>query len=111
MLGVDISREKIEAYNNRMSPIFEPGLSDLLRRGLETGNLRFMLPDDVAEPLGDVILVATGTPTGTSGGADLSYVKTALDWAKGKQSESGIVVMKSTVPPGTGARLAQTVFL
>ncbi|MCH7786332.1 MAG: UDP-glucose/GDP-mannose dehydrogenase family protein, partial [Chloroflexi bacterium] len=51
---------------------------------------------------------AVGTPPSQNGGADLSYVKSAITWVCDR-AEEGVIVMKSTVPPGTGLRLLETI--
>ena len=101
--------EKIKMYQKTAVPTYEPGLSELIREGLRRGNLRFLHADEVSGPLGEAILIATGTPTNQSGAVDLSQVESALSWAKEKQPESGVLVMKSTVPPGAGLFLLETV--
>ena len=108
VLGIDIDPGKVDAYRAGAVPIFEPGLRELIHDGVTRGNLRFLHNDDVFEPLGDAILVAAGTPTSESGAADLSQVGAALSWAIEKQSLGAVIIMKSTVPPGTGLRLAET---
>lgn len=107
VLGIDLCSAKINAYSTGHIPIFEPGLADLIQSGLSGGNLRFLHTTEVMEPLGDVIIIASGTPTSETGAADLSQVRSAVEWAGGKQSE-GIIVVKSTVPPGTGVRLSRS---
>ena len=67
--------------------------------------LRFLHRDDVTVTLGDAVLVATGTPPTEAGAADLHQVRSALEWVKSRQSDGLVVVMKSTVPPGTGRRI------
>ena len=57
------------------------------------------------EPVGEIILVAVGTPTQAYGGTDLSQVYSAIRWIKECDTEKAVLVMKSTVPPGTGLRL------
>ena len=109
VLGVDIDRRKIDTYRRGDVPFYEPGLSDLIGAGLRHENLRFLHTTEILEPLGEAIIVATGTPSGVTGGADLSYVKGALSWIKERQPEGGLVIMKSTVPPGTALRLMETV--
>lgn len=56
--------------------------------------------------MGEVALVATGTPPGTEGAADLNRVWSALMWIKERPCRGTTLVIKSTVPPGTGQRLA-----
>ncbi|MCI0437516.1 MAG: nucleotide sugar dehydrogenase, partial [Chloroflexi bacterium] len=111
VLGVDVDAAKVEAYRAGNVPFYEPGLSELIAEARSRGNLTFARADEVAEPLGEVVLVATGTPAGALGDADLGQVKSALAWAASKQNSSGhgVVVMKSTVPPGTGARLCESI--
>ena len=62
--------------------------------------------DGFAGPLGEVALVATGTPLGEEGAADLNQVRSALMWIKDRPCGGTTAVMKSTVPPGTGQRVA-----
>ena len=107
-MGIDIADDKIRSYRNGGVPFYEPGLSDLIRNGIENGNLRCLHANEVVEPLGEAIIVATGTPASETGAADLRQVKAALSWATERQPEGGVIVMKSTVPPGTGVRLCET---
>ena len=107
VLGIDIDLERVEAYRNGIVPIKEPGLSKLILEGSERRTLRFLHTDEVEEWLGDAIIIATGTPPTESGAADLSYVWSAVSWVKEKQPDGGVIVMKSTVPPGTGMRLLE----
>ena len=105
VLGVDIDRERVRSLSSGNVPIYEPGLESRIVSGISDGNLRFRHPDDVCGSIGDIALIATGTPPRQSGAADLSQVRSALDWIKSKPHDSLVVVMKSTVPPGTGCRL------
>ena len=107
VIGIDTDREKIEAFRSGIIPIYEPGLSELVLDTLDKGTLRLMHVDEVEEPLGDVIIIATGTPMSESGSADLGQVHAAISWIKKVQPDRGVVVMKSTVPPGTGIRLQE----
>ena len=105
VLGVDIDRERVRSLFSGNVPIYEPGLESRIVSGMSAGNLRFCHPDDVCGSIGDIALIATGTPPRQSGAADLSQVRSALDWIKSKPHDDLLVVMKSTVPPGTGCRL------
>ena len=109
VLGVDVDRDKVKEFREGSVPIFEPGLPELIDDTISNGKLRFLHTDEVSEPLGEVILVATGTPTSQGGGADLSQVRSALSWAMERQPGEGVILMKSTVPPGTGVSLQDTV--
>ncbi len=105
VLGVDISRNRITAFQNGICPFYEPGLSELISSGLLTGRLRFHHLDEVKKSLGEIILVAVGTPSQPYGGTDLSQVYSAIRWIKERDPGKAVIVMKSTVPPGTGVRL------
>ncbi|MCH7786412.1 MAG: UDP-glucose/GDP-mannose dehydrogenase family protein [Chloroflexi bacterium] len=105
VLGIDVSAEKVNGYRKGDIPIYEAGLSELVNEAVSRGNLRFLHPSEVSEPLGDVILIAVGTPTTDTGAADLSQVRSAIAWVKEKQPDGGVIVVKSTIPPGTGERL------
>ena len=107
VLGVDISRQTVSALRSGETPIFEPGLQELIREAISGAKLRFLHNEDVTERLGDVVLIATGTPPSETGAADLSQVRAALEWATRGQADSLVVAMKSTVPPGTGMRIVE----
>lgn len=109
VLGIDVDRAKIEAHCRGQVPFYEPGLSELVVRALRHENIRFLHTSEALEPLGDAIVIATGTPPKESGGVDLSHVRSALSWIRERQPSAGLVVMKSTVPPGTGVRLCETI--
>jgi UDPglucose 6-dehydrogenase len=97
----DVLPERIEALLAGELPIYEPGLDDLLERNGE--RLRFTT--DVREALdgADFLFICVGTPPTYSGDADLSAVWTVLDELP--QDTRTTVVMKSTVPVGTGDKV------
>ncbi len=109
VLGVDVDWARIDAYRRGQAPFYEPGMSELVNTALERRDLRLLHTSEVRESLGDVVVIATGTPSSESGGVDLSYVRSALSWVSDRQPDGGVVIMKSTVPPGTGDRLRHTV--
>ena len=96
----DVLPDRIDALRRGEVPIYEPGLEELLARNAE--RLTFTL--DVAEAVrdADFLYVAVGTPPTYSGDADLSAVWTVVDELRGLE-QPAVVVMKSTVPVGTGA--------
>ena len=105
VLGIDVDRQRLKSLRAGQAPIYEPGLEERLSTGVRGGNLRFLHPDDVDESLGDAAVIATGTPPSRTGGADLGQVRAAVDWLAAKRPNGLVLVMKSTVPPGTGRRL------
>ncbi|MFF2888759.1 UDP-glucose dehydrogenase family protein [Paenibacillus sp. NPDC057967] len=99
---VDRDKEKVERLNNGIIPIYEPGLEELVDRH-RAGN-RLFFRDDVEETVrrNEVIMIAVGTPSATDGSADLVFVRSVLNDIAGALSDPKIIIMKSTVPPGTG---------
>src|SRR5271168_700345 len=98
---VDIDAAKVERLQRGESPIYEPGLEELLKRN--AGRLHFST--DLAEALehARLLFVAVGTPPTYSGDADLGAVHAVVDAIPA--SDRHALVMKSTVPCGTGAAL------
>lgn len=107
VLGVDIDRRKVEALRNGDPLLFEPDLAQLVRKGLAEGRLWYAHIEEVKGDLGEVVVIATGTPALPNGAADLSQVRAAIDWVKHVQPTGAVVVMKSTVPPGTGRKIVE----
>lgn len=105
---VDRLAEKIARLKAGEAPFYEPGLSEMMAKNVAAGRLRFVTDMEEAEEA-DVIFVAVGTPPGKDGAADLSAL-----WAVGEavvKSKHGraLVVVKSTVPPGTTRALGKNI--
>ena len=98
----DVLPERIEALRAGEPPFFEPGLADLLAQNSE--RLSFTLDADEAAAEADFLFVCVGTPPTYSGDADLSAVWAVLDELPQRDSRA-ILVMKSTVPVGTGEKV------
>ena len=109
VIGVDIDRQRIDNLRSGRSPLYEPGLETWLRCELHSGNLRFFHRDNFNGPLGDIVVMATGTPTAETGAADLSQVWDVVAWLKTFDLQDVVLVMKSTVPPGTGMSILQEI--
>ena len=82
-------------------------MADRVKSTLTAGNIRFQRCDDVDEDLGEVALIAVGTPAGESYAPELSQVRAALRWVMGRCDAHLVVANKSTVPPGTGRGFLQ----
>ncbi|MGQ4387335.1 UDP-glucose dehydrogenase family protein [Streptomyces sp. SAS_270] len=107
VLGVDLDEERIAALGRGHPPLYEPGLSEILVRTVDSGRLRFTASLDEAARFGDTHFVCVGTPQDpVSGAADLRYVDAAVDGLAVRLRKGDLVVGKSTVPVGTAARLA-----
>ena len=104
--GVDVDPERVTILRSGRLPIYEPGLEQVMAAALGSESLLFIHTSDFTEPLGEAVLVAVGTPQGPDGAADLRQVRAAVSWVRQRASGETTLVMKSTVPPGTGQRLA-----
>jgi UDPglucose 6-dehydrogenase len=109
VVGIDVDEHKVAELSAGRAPFFEPGLPEVLARGVANGRLRFTT--DMAEAAGaQVHFVAVGTPqTAGSHAADLRYVDAAVTGLLPHLGDGDLVVGKSTVPVGTAARLADLV--
>src|SRR5690606_10695555 len=106
---VDINEKKIEKMKRGISPIYEPGLSELMNKNIMENGLEFTTSHKEAFTDAVVIYIAVGTPEEPSGAANLDYVeKAAIDIAK-HITRHVTVVTKSTVPVGTNHKLLQVI--
>ena len=115
--GVDVDAVKVDHIRSGRSPVVEPGIDELVATAVERGNLTATTDPVVALDRADVSLLCVGTPSMPQGGTDLTYVRRALDdirqgLARATPPASGFhaVVVRSTVPPGTGDDLVSTTF-
>jgi UDPglucose 6-dehydrogenase len=108
---LDVDQRKIEMLRRGESPIYEPGLSEMIVRNASSGRLSFTTDKLEAYRHADVIFICVGTPSDEDGSADLQYVlKVAGDIADainaiGPTSTPKTVVVKSTVPVGTSHKV------
>ncbi|GAA4397934.1 UDP-glucose/GDP-mannose dehydrogenase family protein [Actinomadura verrucosospora] len=108
VLGLDVDEEKIARLSAGDLPVYEPGLEPVLRRGLETGRLRFTTSYEEVAEFGDVHFLCVGTPQKAGEyAADLTYVDGAIASLAPLLERPCLVVGKSTVPVGTAARLGE----
>ncbi|MFF8275890.1 UDP-glucose dehydrogenase family protein [Streptomyces lateritius] len=106
VVGVEQDRERLACLRAGEPPVLEPGLIQQMTAVLRTGRLEFVedLADAmVADPL-DVVMICVGTPPAADGSANLSQVLTAIEEAA-ELAGAPLVVLKSTVPPGTSDML------
>jgi UDPglucose 6-dehydrogenase len=106
---VDVDESKIAALSKGIVPIFEPGLEQLVRRNQEEGRLSFTTDLAAAVEHGEVIFIAVGTPPKEDGSADLGYVLAVARRVGELMRERKIVAVKSTVPPGSAALVAEAI--
>jgi UDPglucose 6-dehydrogenase len=112
-LGVEVcvvesDADKLALLNAGKMPIYEPGLERLVTENVAAGRLRFT--GDLAEGVAGVeaVFIAVGTPTRRGDGhADVSYVNAAAEQVARALTGYAVIVTKSTVPVGTGRRIAE----
>ena len=105
--GLDIDERNVQALRAGEMSIYEPGLPECVDSAVDRGNLRFFRVDEFAGCMGEIAVIATGTPAAANGQSDLSQVRGALAWVKSRKPGNLVIVMKSTVPPGSGAAFLQ----
>ena len=105
---VDVDQAKVEIMRQGISPIYEPGLDELVKEYM--GNLTFTTDYQMAYKDAEVIFIGVGTPEKKDGSANLSYVyKVAEQIAETVENEC-VVVVKSTVPIGTNDTIETYLF-
>lgn len=100
---LDVDETKLASLRDGVCPFFEPGLEDLMAKATAAGTLTFDLVSSIDRIQG-IAMIAVGTPATATGSADMSYVRTVIDLIEDRAEAGTIVVMKSTVPPGTGTK-------
>ncbi len=109
VLCVDADARKVETLKSGKTPIYEPGLDDLVRRNVKAKRLHFSASNAEAVAFGKVIFICVPTPPLPDGKSDLSFMEAvSRDIAKAL-TEYRLVVDKSTVPVNTGERVKQII--
>ncbi len=103
VIGVDIDVKKVKMLEEGKSPIYEPGLEELLRSGLKNKRLSFTTKLEEALPHVKIVFSAVATPPGEGFKADLRAVFTVAETVAKHIDHDVVFVNKSTVPVGTGA--------
>ena len=105
---VDKDADRIGMLRQGDMPIYEPGLAGLVARNVEAGRLAFSTDLAAAVAGADIVFIAVGTPSRRGDGhADLSFVFEAAREVAAAVRGYTVLVTKSTVPVGTGARVAE----
>ncbi len=106
---IDNDKSKIDMLNKGKIPIYEPGLEELVLKNVKEERLSFTT--NIAEGVKNslVIFIAVGTPQSKDGKADLSYVDQVAKEIAENMDEYKVIVTKSTVPVGTGARIKKII--
>lgn len=107
VVGVDIDEQKVRLLSKGEVPIYEPGLTELVERNLRAGRLYFTTDLKTAIRPVKIVFMAVGTPAADDGSADLTAMMAAVDAIAPHLQPQTLVVIKSTVPVGTNAKIAQ----
>jgi len=109
VICIDVISEKVEKLRQGISPIYEPGIEELITKNLKAERIKFStsLKENIKDA--EIIFIAVGTPPDEDGRADLKYVKEAAKEIGQSLDHYAIVVNKSTVPIGTGEMVRKTI--
>jgi UDPglucose 6-dehydrogenase len=102
VLCMDTDDRRIASLEKGHVPFYEPGITELVAKGINQGRLSFTTELTRAVDHGEVIFIAVGTPPKSDGSADLSYVEEVGRGIADKMTSYKVIVTKSTVPVGTG---------
>ncbi|TSB48533.1 UDP-glucose dehydrogenase family protein [Alkalicoccobacillus porphyridii] len=98
---VDVDEEKVALLKDGVSPIYEPELSELMKKNYEAGRLSFTTSHRIAFAGADAIYIAVGTPQNEDGTADLRFIESVVRNIADYITKYVVIVTKSTVPVGT----------
>ncbi|WP_242216874.1 UDP-glucose/GDP-mannose dehydrogenase family protein [Bacillus cereus group sp. BfR-BA-01380] len=102
---LDINEEKINMLRQGVSPIYEPGIEELIEKNLIGGTLSFEIADRNVYKEADAIYIAVGTPELEDGSANLTYIYKVCEDVAHSITRDVTVVVKSTVPVGTNHKI------
>ncbi|ALB41438.1 UDP-glucose 6-dehydrogenase [Anabaena sp. WA102] len=103
VICIDNNEEKVKLMKSGQSPIFEPGLSEIMQSAINSGNIEFSSDLAAGVHHGEILFIAVGTPPLPNGESDTRYVE-AVARGIGENLNGGykVIVNKSTVPIGSG---------
>ena len=104
---VDIDEEKVAIMKSGVSPIYETGLEELMKKNYADGRIDYTTDYKSAYQDADVIFIGVGTPEQPDGSANLSYIATVARQIAESVEKDCLVVVKSTVPVGTNDKVEQ----
>jgi len=110
IVGVDVHPQKVEAFNEGIAPIVEPGLDELLKSAKTKGLLRATTDSEEAIRATELSIICVGTPSALSGALDLKFVRTVVREISEVLRKSGkphALVIRSTMLPGSTATVVQ----
>jgi len=106
---IDVDQTKIDKLKMGVIPIYEPGLSTLVKKNFAKGSLKFSIDINDALSVAEVVFIAVGTPMGDDGSADLKYVLQVAQSIGENMQHYLVIVDKSTVPVGTADKVKEEI--
>ncbi|MFC4700049.1 UDP-glucose dehydrogenase family protein [Glaciecola siphonariae] len=106
---VDVDQNKVDNLEKGIIPIYEPGLTPLVKSNFEAGRVVFTTDAEKGVKHGDLVFIAVGTPPDEDGSADLKYVLAVAQTIAMHMQAHKIIINKSTVPVGTADRVTAKV--
>lgn len=104
---VDIDENKVNTMKSGVSPIYEAGLEELMRKNYAAGRINYTTDYKSAYRDADAIFIGVGTPEQPDGSANLAYIATVARQIAESIEKDCLVVVKSTVPVGTNDKVDQ----
>ncbi|PFW57229.1 UDP-glucose 6-dehydrogenase [Bacillus cereus] len=102
---LDIDKGKVEKLREGLSPIYEPGIEELLKKNIKNGTLSFEVAESAAYKDADIVYIAVGTPELEDGSANLKYIYQVCEDIAASITKNITAVVKSTVPVGTNHKV------
>ncbi|AUO13012.1 UDP-glucose dehydrogenase family protein [Priestia megaterium] len=104
---VDVNQHKVDLMKGGISPIYESGLEELMKKNYAENRINYTTNYKEAYAEADVIFIGVGTPEQPDGSANLSYIATVARQIAESINNDTLVVVKSTVPVGTNDKVEQ----
>ncbi|MDP4084407.1 MAG: UDP-glucose/GDP-mannose dehydrogenase family protein [Bacillota bacterium] len=105
--GLDVDQDKLTSLQSGRLYFYEPGLEELLKKHIQSSQLRFTHDYAQAMKENSILFICVGTPMGEDGRADLSYVKNTANEIGKYMKSYKVIVDKSTVPVGTTEKVTE----
>lgn len=109
VICVDVDPKKVETLRGGKSPIYEPGLDEMLEANISAERIQFTTDAQTAIKNSDIIFIAVGTPPQEDGSADLTNVFKVADTISSHMEGYKLIVTKSTVPVGTNQKIKERI--
>ncbi len=109
VICVDNDNDKIEGLKNGVIPIYESGLTEIVKRNEKLGRLHFTTDLKYGVDNSLIIFLAVGTPSAEDGSSDLSAIFSVAKGIAENLNEYRIIATKSTVPPGTSKKVTDII--